>query len=117
MAHEPALGSGLLPKCRWPPLQSGYAVPAPISAEDLYRFRWIDHVRLSRDGERVAYQLRSADTVLRQNRSRGFAPPSFARMVAWRPPLRVDEQGRYGLQAFRARPGGRRRTPPAQLDP
>jgi dipeptidyl aminopeptidase/acylaminoacyl peptidase len=45
-------------------------VPAPIGAEDLYRFRWIDHVRLSRDGERVAYQLGWADAEARQNRSR-----------------------------------------------
>src|SRR5260221_11992374 len=43
---------------------------APIGAEDLYRFRWIDHVRLSRDGERVAYQLGWADAESRQNRSR-----------------------------------------------
>ncbi len=43
---------------------------APISADDLYRFRWIDHVRLSRDGERVAYQLGWADAESRQNRSR-----------------------------------------------
>ncbi len=45
-------------------------MPAPIGAEDLYRFRWIDHVRLSRDGERVAYQLGWADAESRQNRSR-----------------------------------------------
>ena len=45
-------------------------MPAPIGAEDLYRFRWIDHVRLSRDGERVAYQLGWADVDSRQNRSR-----------------------------------------------
>src|ERR1700694_5890490 len=43
---------------------------APIGAEDLYRFRWMDHVRLSRDGERVAYQLGWADADSRQNRSR-----------------------------------------------
>jgi dipeptidyl aminopeptidase/acylaminoacyl peptidase len=45
-------------------------VPVPIGAEDLYRFRWIDHVRLSRDGERVAYQIGWADADSRQNRSR-----------------------------------------------
>jgi dipeptidyl aminopeptidase/acylaminoacyl peptidase len=43
---------------------------APIGADDLYRFRWIDHVRLSKDGERVAYQLGWADAESRQNRSR-----------------------------------------------
>src|SRR5882672_10577826 len=43
---------------------------APITPEDLYRFRWIDHVRLSLDGERVAYEIAWADAVSRQNRSR-----------------------------------------------
>ena len=43
---------------------------APITPEDLYRFRWIDHVRLSPDGERVAYQVAWADSNSRQNRSR-----------------------------------------------
>ncbi|HEY8840619.1 MAG TPA: prolyl oligopeptidase family serine peptidase [Candidatus Dormibacteraeota bacterium] len=43
---------------------------APIGADDLYRFRWIDHVRLSPDGERVAYQLSSPDAEARQTRSR-----------------------------------------------
>ena len=43
---------------------------APITADDLYRFRWIDHVRLSSDGERVAYQVAWADSSSRQNRSR-----------------------------------------------
>ncbi|HYM97936.1 MAG TPA: hypothetical protein VET26_11580, partial [Candidatus Sulfotelmatobacter sp.] len=42
----------------------------PIVAEDLYRFRWIDHVRLSRDGEHVAYQVGTVDASARQNRSR-----------------------------------------------
>jgi hypothetical protein len=37
-------------------------MPPPIGAEDLYRFRWIDHVRLSPDGERIAYQVSWADS-------------------------------------------------------
>jgi dipeptidyl aminopeptidase/acylaminoacyl peptidase len=45
-------------------------MPPPIGAEDLYRFRWIDHVRLSSDGERIAYQVSWADSESRQNRSR-----------------------------------------------
>src|SRR3984893_12088165 len=45
-------------------------MPAPIVPDDLYRFRWIDHVRLSPDAERVAYQLSWADAEARQNRSR-----------------------------------------------
>jgi dipeptidyl aminopeptidase/acylaminoacyl peptidase len=45
-------------------------MPPPIGADDLYRFRWIDHVRLSPDGERVAYQLSWADAESRQTRSR-----------------------------------------------
>src|SRR6185295_2851889 len=45
-------------------------MPAPVTPEDLYRFRWIDHARLSRDGERVAYQVGWADAESRQNRSR-----------------------------------------------
>ena len=45
-------------------------MPPPIGAEDLYRFRWIDHVRLSPDGERIAYQLSSADAESRQTMSR-----------------------------------------------
>jgi dipeptidyl aminopeptidase/acylaminoacyl peptidase len=51
-------------------LKSAYRMPAPITAEDLYLFRWVDHVRLSPDGERVAYQLSWADDEARQNRSR-----------------------------------------------
>ncbi|HEY6116202.1 MAG TPA: prolyl oligopeptidase family serine peptidase [Candidatus Dormibacteraeota bacterium] len=45
-------------------------MPSPITPDDLYRFRWIDHVRLSPDGERVAYQISWADGNARQNRSR-----------------------------------------------
>ncbi len=43
---------------------------AAITPEDLLNFRWVDHVRLSRDGERVAYQVGWADGPARQNRSR-----------------------------------------------
>jgi dipeptidyl aminopeptidase/acylaminoacyl peptidase len=43
---------------------------APITSEDLYRFRWIDHARLSPDGERIAYQVAWADANARQGRSR-----------------------------------------------
>jgi dipeptidyl aminopeptidase/acylaminoacyl peptidase len=43
---------------------------SPITPQDLYRFRWIDHVRLSPDGERVAYQIAWADANARQSRSR-----------------------------------------------
>ena len=42
----------------------------PIRPEDIYRFRWLDHVRLSPDGERVAYQVIWADAESRSNRSR-----------------------------------------------
>jgi dipeptidyl aminopeptidase/acylaminoacyl peptidase/pSer/pThr/pTyr-binding forkhead associated (FHA) protein len=45
-------------------------MPAPIVAEDLYLFRWLDHVRLTRDGERVAYQISWPDWASRQNQSR-----------------------------------------------
>jgi dipeptidyl aminopeptidase/acylaminoacyl peptidase len=45
-------------------------MPAPLRPEDIYHFRWIDHVRLSPDGERVAYQLGWADAESRTNRNR-----------------------------------------------
>ena len=51
-------------------LKSGDAVTDPLRPEDIYHFRWIDHVRLSPDGERVAYQLGWADQESRTNRSR-----------------------------------------------
>jgi Tol biopolymer transport system component len=45
-------------------------VTAPLRPDDIYHFRWIDHVRLSPDGERVAYQLGWADAESRTNRNR-----------------------------------------------
>jgi dipeptidyl aminopeptidase/acylaminoacyl peptidase len=51
-------------------LKSGDAVTAPLRPDDIYHFRWIDHVRLSPDGERIAYQLGWADAESRSNRSR-----------------------------------------------
>ncbi len=42
----------------------------PIRPEDIYRFRWVDHVRLSPDGERVAYEVIWADAESRNSRSR-----------------------------------------------
>ena len=51
-------------------LKSGDAVTSPLKPEDISHFRWVDHVRLSPDGERVAYQLGWADAESRSNRSR-----------------------------------------------
>ncbi len=45
-------------------------MPAPLQPEDIYRFRWLDHVRLSPSGEYVAYELRWADAEARSNQSR-----------------------------------------------
>ncbi len=45
-------------------------MPAPLRPEDIYRFRWLDHVRLSPNGEYVAYELRWADAESRSNQSR-----------------------------------------------
>jgi acylaminoacyl-peptidase len=41
----------------------------PLRPEDLYRFRWLDHVRLSPDGARVAWQEGFADEESRENRA------------------------------------------------
>lgn len=51
-------------------LKSGDTLPAPLVPEDIYRFRWLDHVRLSPSGEYVAYELRWADEESRSNQSR-----------------------------------------------
>ena len=34
---------------------------SPFTADDIYRFRWIDHARLNPSGDRVAYVVRRAD--------------------------------------------------------
>ena len=58
----------------------------PIRPEDLYRFRWLDHVRLSPTGDRVAYQVGWADTEARENRGavvvQGLAPGSEPAPIA-----------------------------------
>ena len=45
-------------------------MPAPLRSEDIYRFRWLDHVRLSPSAEYVAYEVRWADAESRSNQSR-----------------------------------------------
>jgi dipeptidyl aminopeptidase/acylaminoacyl peptidase len=50
----------------------------PLTAEDLARFRWVDHVRLSPGADQVAYQLSWADVDARQNRSRLVVQPLAA---------------------------------------
>jgi acylaminoacyl-peptidase len=42
----------------------------PLTAEDLTRFRWVDHVRLSPSGDRIAFEMSWADAEARQNRGR-----------------------------------------------
>ena len=42
----------------------------PITSDHLYLFRWIDHIRISSAGDRVAYQLSWADRDTVENRSR-----------------------------------------------
>lgn len=44
----------------------------PVVADDIYRFHWIDHARLTRRGDRVAYVVRWADRDAVENRSRIF---------------------------------------------
>src|SRR5918911_5077556 len=42
---------------------------APLTPEDLGRFRWVDHVRLSPGGGRLLYVVSWADVEARQNRA------------------------------------------------
>src|SRR2546423_13086992 len=51
------------------------AVPAPITAEDLSNFRWVDHARLSPRGDRLAYQVSWADVEARQKHRRVVVQP------------------------------------------
>jgi dipeptidyl aminopeptidase/acylaminoacyl peptidase len=48
----------------------------PLTPEDLTRFRWVDHVRLSPSGDRVAYQVSWADAEARENRGQVLVGPS-----------------------------------------
>jgi dipeptidyl aminopeptidase/acylaminoacyl peptidase len=48
----------------------------PLTADDLSRFRWVDHVRLSPSGDQVAYDLSWADMDARQNRGRVMVGPA-----------------------------------------
>src|SRR3982074_2415483 len=48
----------------------------PLTADDLGRFRWVDHVRLSPTGDRVAYQVTWADMEARQNQGRVMVGPA-----------------------------------------
>jgi dipeptidyl aminopeptidase/acylaminoacyl peptidase len=45
---------------------------SPFTADDIYNFRWIDHVRLSPAGDRVAYVVRRADRDAVDYRSQVF---------------------------------------------
>jgi dipeptidyl aminopeptidase/acylaminoacyl peptidase len=49
---------------------------SPLTADDLSRFRWVDHVRLSPSGDRVAYQVTWADMEARQNLGRVLVGPA-----------------------------------------
>ena len=44
--------------------------PGSLTPEDLYLFRWVDHVRLSPTGDQVAYQVTWANADARQNHGR-----------------------------------------------
>ena len=48
----------------------------PLTADDLTRFRWVDHVRLSPSGDRVAYEVSWADADARENRARVVVGPA-----------------------------------------
>jgi dipeptidyl aminopeptidase/acylaminoacyl peptidase len=50
----------------------------PLTPEDLTHFRWVDHVRLSPSGDRVAYEVTWADAEARENRGRVVVGPAAA---------------------------------------
>jgi len=47
-----------------------------LQPEDIARFRWVDHARLSPSGDRVAYQVDWADVEARQNQGRVLVAPT-----------------------------------------
>jgi dipeptidyl aminopeptidase/acylaminoacyl peptidase len=85
----------------------------PLTPEDLVRFRWVDHVRLSPSGDRVAYQVTWADAEIRQNQGRvmvaGTQPGAPAREL--RADVRRDHAPEWSPDgarlAFLARRGAR----------
>jgi dipeptidyl aminopeptidase/acylaminoacyl peptidase len=48
----------------------------PLTAEDLSLFRWVDHVRLSPSGDRVAYEVSWGDAEARQTHGRVLVGPA-----------------------------------------
>lgn len=53
-------------------IKSVFMPKPPLTADDIYNFRWIDHARLTRRGDRVAYVVRWADRDAVEYRSRVF---------------------------------------------
>jgi dipeptidyl aminopeptidase/acylaminoacyl peptidase len=48
----------------------------PLTADDLMRFRWVDHVRLSPSGDHIAYEVSWGDGEARENRGRVMVGPT-----------------------------------------
>jgi dipeptidyl aminopeptidase/acylaminoacyl peptidase len=68
----------------------------PITAEDLYRFRWVDCVRLSADGAHVAWEVTWPDREERENRAAVWVADTSAGPGS----AVTDEQGRKRSPAW-----------------